>query len=52
MMAEMKVVVVIPRPLHERLSALKTDQEAEKGRQVSFAEIIEQLLDVYAEVTA
>jgi cyclopropane fatty-acyl-phospholipid synthase-like methyltransferase len=43
-------VTVRPR-VHARLTALKDAKEAEFDRVVSFSEVVEMLLDTWAEVT-
>lgn len=43
--SETRAVIQISRPLHTRLSALKDERQQQLQRQVSFTEIIEQLLE-------
>lgn len=40
-----RAVIQISRPVHKRLAKIKTAQQRQLKRQVSFTEIIEQLLD-------
>lgn len=40
-----RAVIQISRPVHRRLAKIKTNQQRQLKRQVSFTEIIEQLLD-------
>lgn len=37
-------------PVHERLTAIRDDMEREKRRKVTFSEVIEMLLDTWAEL--
>ena len=41
--------VAVPTPVHERLIALRDQFQVTRGRAVTIGEIIEWLLDVYAE---
>ena len=43
--SETRAVIQISRPLHTRLSQIKEEQQQRLSRQVSFTEVIEQLLD-------
>ena len=40
-----RAVIQISRRVHERLTKIKDDQTRERQRQVSFTEVIEQLLE-------
>jgi len=39
--------VQVPRPVHARLSALQRQLRVERGRPVSYGEVVEWLLDYY-----
>ena len=43
--SETRAVIQISRPLHTRLMELKLEQQQRLSRQVSFTEVIEQLLN-------
>jgi hypothetical protein len=43
--------VSVSAPVHERLMAIKADMSKDKGRTVSLSEVLEVLLDTWAEVT-
>ena len=43
--SETRAVIQISRPLHTRLTELKNEQQQRLSRQVSFTEVIEQLLN-------
>ena len=45
-------VIQVSRPVHDHLTKIKNQQQDLLKRQVSFSEIIEQLLDLYEEVPA
>lgn len=40
-----RAVIQVSRPVHQRLTAIKDARQAQLHRQVSFTEIIEQLLN-------
>ena len=41
------LTVVVPRPVHARLSVLQRQLRGERGRPVSYGETVEWLLDYY-----
>lgn len=45
-------LVQMSEPVYQRLTAIKAEQERQRGRQVTYSEVLEGMLDVYAEVTA
>lgn len=42
-----RMVIQISKPLHDKLTEIKRQQQAQLKRQVTFSEIIEQLLEQY-----
>ena len=44
-----QVTIQVPRPVHGRLSMLQGHLQTARGRSVSYGEVIEWLLTIYAE---
>lgn len=43
-------VMSVPGPVYRRLTEIKNQRTAQKRRQVTYGEVLEELLDVWAEV--
>lgn len=44
--------IAVAAPIHERLMAIKADRSKRLGRTVSLSEVLELLLDTWAEVAS
>jgi hypothetical protein len=42
-----KIPISVPRPVHDRLTALRQQISDQRGRTVTYPEVLEQLLDAW-----
>lgn len=46
-----KRIVAVSEPVYDRLTEIRSDLGNQRGRLVTYSEVLETLLDVYAEVS-